>query len=111
MCSFFAAKCLIMKLEGNHAWSLTYFHAYDILFAFSRMSIRPELIIKAKKSRIIPRAKAIDKFPLEVSKAIEVVSILVRWSIFPPTIITAPISTNLILSYIGEHVLKMPRSY
>ena len=23
----------------------------------------------------------------------------------------APISTNLILSYIGEHVLKMPRSY
>ena len=23
----------------------------------------------------------------------------------------APISTNLILSYIGEHVLEMPRSY
>ena len=24
---------------------------------------------------------------------------------------TAPISSNLILSFIGEHVLKMPRSY
>ena len=40
----------------------------------------------------MPKAKAKDKFPFEVSKAIVVVITLVRWSILPPTIITAPTS-------------------
>ena len=40
----------------------------------------------------MPKDKAKDKFPLEVSSAIAVVIILVKWSIFPPTIMTAPTS-------------------
>ena len=49
-------------------------------------------MIKAINKRIIPKAKAKDKFPLDVSKAIVVVITLVKWSILPPTIITAPTS-------------------
>ena len=40
----------------------------------------------------MPKARAKGKFPIEVSKAMEVVITLVKWLIFPPTIITAPTS-------------------
>ena len=49
-------------------------------------------IINDIKSKIIPKAKAKGRSPLDVSSAIVVVITLVTWSIFPPTIITAPTS-------------------
>ena len=42
--------------------------------------------------KIMPKEIANSKLPLEVSKAIEVVITLVKWAIFPPTIIIAPTS-------------------
>ena len=43
-------------------------------------------------NNIIPNASARGKLPFDVSKDIEVVITLVKWSILPPTIITAPTS-------------------
>ena len=49
------------------------------------------MVIDVIKS-IIPKASAKESSPFEVSIVIVVVITLVRWSIFPPTIITAPTS-------------------
>ena len=49
------------------------------------------MVIDVIKS-IIPKASARESSPFEVSIVIVVVITLVRWSIFPPTIITAPTS-------------------
>ena len=43
-------------------------------------------------SKITPNARARGKFPFDVSREIDVVMTRVKWSIFPPTIITAPTS-------------------
>ena len=41
---------------------------------------------------VIPKLKAIDSSPFDVSRTIPVVIVLVRFSILPPTIIIAPTS-------------------
>ena len=49
------------------------YQTYILLFALVFKVIRIRFIIKAINKRIIPKAKAKDKFPLDVSKAIVVV--------------------------------------
>ena len=42
----------------------------------------------------MPRLKAIERSPFDVSTTIPVVIVLVKYEIFPPTIIIAPTSDN-----------------
>ena len=51
---------------------------YILLFALVFKLIKIKFMIKAINKRIIPKAKAKDKFPLDVSKAIVVVITLVK---------------------------------
>ena len=46
------------------------------------------------KSNVNPRLKAIESSPLDVSRTIPVVMVLVTFSILPPTIKIAPTSDN-----------------
>ena len=54
-------------------------------------------ITKAIDKSVIPKLKAKDNSPREVSKTILVVITRVKLSILPPTIITAPTSDNALL--------------
>ena len=54
-------------------------------------------ITNAIDKSVIPKLKAKDSSPLDVSKTILVVITLVKLSILPPTIITAPTSDNALL--------------
>ena len=45
-------------------------------------------------NRVIPKLKAIDNSPFDVSNTIPVVIVRVRFSILPPTIIIAPTSAS-----------------
>ena len=50
------------------------------------------LITNEINNNVIPKLKAIDNSPFEVSSTIPVVIVLVKLSIFPPTIKIAPTS-------------------
>jgi len=54
-------------------------------------------ITNAMDKSVIPRLNAKDSSPLDVSKTMLVVITLVKLSILPPTIITAPTSDNALL--------------
>ena len=54
----------------------------------------------------MPKASAKGRSPLDVSSAIEVVMTLVTWSIFPPTIITAPTSYTALPKPAKNMVIK-----
>tara|TARA_B110000438_G_C15627946_1_gene569588 strand:+ start:709 stop:879 length:171 start_codon:yes stop_codon:yes gene_type:complete len=54
----------------------------------------------------MPRAIAYSRLPIRVSKDIEVVITLVKWLIFPPTIITAPTSEIALPNADSKTVIK-----
>ena len=64
-------------------------------------------IINAMLNSEIPRLRANDNSPLDVSKTILVVITLVKLSILPPTIITAPTSDNALLNPVMTIISKL----
>ena len=68
---------------------------HNNLFLIYKINI---FIIKAINISDIPKLNANDNSPLDVSRTILVVITLVKLSILPPTIITAPTSERALLS-------------